>query len=186
SRRYPFKVFLQHPYPLTNIDVHLLIDLPHIAYVHVTINGTEIPLQAARRNDDTFLLKFRPITAGDYSIILKDFLEQPIPGSPFIFPVYNPSSVHFEASNRLQPINDCHLICNIDKAGPGKFFVMVYSQIEENQFHPIIIPIHIHPLPSNHIRISISPPKIGTYRIYTAYRNIPINDAKKKRNVFGA
>jgi hypothetical protein len=63
---------------------------------------------------------------------------------------------------------------NIDKAGPGKFFVMVYSQIDENQFQPVIIPIQIHPLPSNHIRISISPPKIGTYRIYTAYRNIPI------------
>lgn len=64
---------------------------------------------------------------------------------------------------------------NIDKAGPGKFFVMVYSQIDDSQFQPIIIPIHVHPLPSNHIRISISPPKIGTYRIYTAYRNIPIN-----------
>ncbi|CAF4332818.1 unnamed protein product, partial [Adineta steineri] len=24
TRRYPFKVFLQHPYPLVNIDVHLL------------------------------------------------------------------------------------------------------------------------------------------------------------------
>ncbi len=44
------------------------------------MNGIEIPLQAARRNDDTFLLKFRPTIAGDYSIILKDFLEQPIPG----------------------------------------------------------------------------------------------------------
>jgi hypothetical protein len=40
----------------------------------------EIPIQAARRNDDTFLLKFRPTMAGDYSIVLKDFIEQPIPG----------------------------------------------------------------------------------------------------------
>ncbi|CAF4296348.1 unnamed protein product, partial [Rotaria magnacalcarata] len=55
-------------------------DLPHIAYVHITIHGMEIPIQAARRNDDTFLLKFRPAIAGDYSIILKDYIEQPIPG----------------------------------------------------------------------------------------------------------
>jgi hypothetical protein len=92
------------------------------------MNGIEIPLQAARRNDDTFLLKFRPTIAGDYSIILKDFLEQPIPGktkqitdefflnfiligSPFMFPVYNPNVVHLESFNRVQPINDCHLIC---------------------------------------------------------------------------
>jgi len=52
---------------------------------------------------------------------------------------------------------------------------MVYSQIDENQFQPILIPIQIQPLPSNHMRISLSPSKIGTYRIYIAYRNIPIN-----------
>jgi hypothetical protein len=95
-----------------NLNTFLqLVDLPHIAYVHITINGMEIPIQAARRNDDTFLLKFRPIIAGDYSIVLKDFLEQPIPGCPFLFPVYNPSVIHLEPFNRLQPINDCHLIC---------------------------------------------------------------------------
>ncbi|CAF3728092.1 unnamed protein product [Rotaria sp. Silwood1] len=174
-RRYPFKVLIQQPYPIVNVDVHLLIDLPHIAYVHVTINNIEIPIQAARRNDDTFLLKFRPTIAGDYSIVLKDYIEQPIPGCPFIFPVYNPNAVHFESLNRLQPINDCHLICNVDQAGPGKLFVMVYSQIDENKFEPILIPIQIHPLPSNHIRVSLYPFKVGIYRIYLAYRNIPIN-----------
>jgi hypothetical protein len=40
----------------------------------------EIPLQAARRADDTFLLKFRPIIAGEYSIILKDLAEKLLPG----------------------------------------------------------------------------------------------------------
>ncbi|CAF3195269.1 unnamed protein product [Rotaria sp. Silwood2] len=174
-RRYPFKVLIQQPYPLVNVDIHLLIDLPHIAYVHVTINNMEVPIQAARRNDDTFILKFRPTIAGDYSIILKDYIEQPIPGCPFIFPVYNPNVVHIESFNRLQTINDCHLICNVDQAGPGKLFVMVYSQIDENQFEPTLIPIQIHPLPSNHIRISLFPLKVGIYRIYIAYRNIPIN-----------
>jgi hypothetical protein len=43
--------------------------------------------------------------------MLKDFIEQSIPGCPFIFPVYNPNAVHIESLNRLQPINDCHLIC---------------------------------------------------------------------------
>lgn len=158
----------------------------------------EIPIQAARRNDDTFLLKFRPIIAGDYSIVLKDFIEQPIPGCPFIFPVYNPSAVHLEAFNRFQPINDCHLICtstlrrlplliycpppflppplgNVDRAGPGNLFVMVYSQAADNSFQPASVPLQIQPRPSNHIRISLSPAKLGTYRIYLAYRNIPIN-----------
>jgi hypothetical protein len=51
---------------------------------------------------------------------------------------------------------------------------MIYSQIDENQFQPVLTPIQIHPLPSNHIRISLSPSKIGTYRIYLAYRNLPI------------
>ena len=49
--------------------------------------------------------------AGDYSIVLKDFIEQTIPGCPFNLPVYNPSVVHLEPFNRLQPINDFHLIC---------------------------------------------------------------------------
>jgi hypothetical protein len=52
---------------------------------------------------------------------------------------------------------------------------MVYFQIDENSFQPIVIPIQIQPRPSNHIRISLSPSNIGTYRIYIAYRNIPIN-----------
>ncbi|CAM4895437.1 unnamed protein product [Rotaria socialis] len=174
-RRYPFKVLLQQLYPLVNTDVHLLIDLPHIAYVHITINGMEIPIQAARRNDDTFLLKFRPTIAGDYSIILKDYIEQHIPGCPFIFPVYNPNAVRFESLNRLQPINDCYLICNVNQAGPGKIFVMVYSQTDDNQFEPTTMPIQIHPLPSNHMRIALSPSKVGNYRVYVGYRNLPVN-----------
>jgi hypothetical protein len=52
---------------------------------------------------------------------------------------------------------------------------MVYSQINNNQFQPILIPIKIQSLPSNRIRISLSPSNIGIYRIYIAYRNIPIN-----------
>ncbi|CAF4249376.1 unnamed protein product, partial [Rotaria sordida] len=65
--------------PLINSDVHFLIDQPHVAYVHITINGIQIPLVAVRRHDDTFLLKFRPILAGDYLIILKDYIGQLIP-----------------------------------------------------------------------------------------------------------
>jgi hypothetical protein len=30
-------------------------------------------------------------------------------------------------------------------------------------------------LATNRVQISISPPKIGTYRVYIAYRNLPIN-----------
>ncbi len=86
-----------------------------------------IPIQAARRNDDTFLLKFRPTLAGDYSIVLKDFLEQQIPGCPFLFPVYNPTVVHFESLNRLQSIDDCHLICrSMSKISLLEFFLVVH------------------------------------------------------------
>lgn len=52
---------------------------------------------------------------------------------------------------------------------------MAYSQVDENRFEPTSIPIQIHPLPSNHMRISLFPSKVGTYRIYVAYRNLPIN-----------
>ena len=172
-----------------------LVDNPQVAFVHVTINGVEVPLQAARRADDTFLLKFRPMIAGDYSIVLKDFLEQPLPGGPFVIPVYNPSVIHLEPFRRLQPIEDCHLICsfalllplrtfvstslfssgNIDKAGPGKFFIMVYSVLDDKQLQPILIPIQIRSLASNRMRLCFAPPQIGTYRIYIAYRNLPIN-----------
>lgn len=67
------------------------------------------------------------------------------------------------------------MLGNVDKAGPGNIFIMVYSQINENEFQPVLIPIQIQPHPSNHIRIALSPSKIGTYRVYIAYRNIPIN-----------
>lgn len=40
----------------------------------------DVPIQAARRADNTFLLKFRPLIAGDYSIFLKDGKEQSLPG----------------------------------------------------------------------------------------------------------
>lgn len=89
-----------------------LVDLPQVAYIHIYINGMEVPIQAVRRNDDTFLLKFRPTIAGDYSIILKDFLEQSLYGCPYLFPVYNQNIAHIESFNRLQSITDCHLICN--------------------------------------------------------------------------
>lgn len=53
---------------------------------------------------------------------------------------------------------------------------MVYHQEEEDHpFQPIYMPIQIQPRPSNHIRIGLSPTKIGTYRIYIAYRNLPVN-----------
>ena len=57
-----------------------IVDLPHVVYVHITIDTIKIPLQAARRNDDTFLLKFRPIIEGDYLIILKNYMGQPMLG----------------------------------------------------------------------------------------------------------
>ena len=50
----------------------------------MTINELEVPLQAARRPDDTFLLKFRPTIAGEYAITLKDFLGEPIPGNSIL------------------------------------------------------------------------------------------------------
>lgn len=169
-----------------------LVDNPQVAFVHVTINGVEVPLQAARRADDTFLLKFRPMIAGEYSVALKDLLEQPLPGGPFVIPVYNPSVIHLEPFRRLQSIEDCHLICscfsspirqfvstcssgNIDKAGPGKFFIMVYSVLDDKQLQPILIPIQIRSLASNRMRLCFTPPQVGTYRIYIAYRNLPIN-----------
>ena len=52
---------------------------------------------------------------------------------------------------------------------------MVYHQQEDQSFQPIYMPIQIQPRPSNHIRIGLSPSKIGTYRIYIAYRNLPVN-----------
>ena len=64
---------------------------------------------------------------------------------------------------------------NVDRAGPGNLFVMVYSQLDDHSFQPILMPIQIQPRPSNHIRIALSPTKIGTYRIYVAYRNLPVN-----------
>ncbi|CAF3702812.1 unnamed protein product, partial [Rotaria sp. Silwood1] len=169
-RPYPFKVILKNSYPIINDDIHFLLNQPHIAYVHITINGIQIPLLATRRHDNTFLLKFRPILAGDYSIILKDYIGQLILGCPYNFPVYNPNGIHIESFNHLQPINDCHFICNIDNSGQGKFFVMIYDQLK-----PIKIPCQIQTLSINRRRISFLPNKIGTYKIYIAYRNIPIN-----------
>ncbi|CAF4118847.1 unnamed protein product, partial [Rotaria sordida] len=110
------------------------------------------------------------ILAGDYLIILKDYIGQLIPGCPYNFPVYNPNGTHIEPFNRLQSINDCHFICNIDNVGQGKFFVMIYDPLK-----PIRIPCQIQNLSKNRIRISFLPSKIGTYKIYIAYRNIPIN-----------
>lgn len=52
------------------------MDLPHIAYVYVTINELKIPVQVFRQNPQTFLLKFRPSIAGDYLVTLKDFHGQ--------------------------------------------------------------------------------------------------------------
>lgn len=106
------------------------MDLPHIAYVYVTINELKIPVQVFRQNPQTFLLKFRPSIAGDYLVTLKDFhgqlslgtkkkpnfifinfLYSFIVASPYIFPVYNPNGIHIEPVNPLQPINNCHFIC---------------------------------------------------------------------------
>ncbi|CAF4341280.1 unnamed protein product, partial [Rotaria socialis] len=64
---------------------------------------------------------------------------------------------------------------NVNQAGPGKIFVMVYSQTDDNQFEPTTMPIQIHPLPSNHMRIALSPSKVGNYRVYVGYRNLPVN-----------
>ena len=49
----------------------------------------KIPLQAARRNDDKFLLKFRPTFEGDYLIILKNYMGQPMLGNMNVFPERN-------------------------------------------------------------------------------------------------
>ncbi len=58
-----------------------IVDLPRVAYVHIIINEMKIPLQIIRQTNDTYLLAFRPTVAGDYSIFLKDFHEQSIPGN---------------------------------------------------------------------------------------------------------
>jgi hypothetical protein len=39
-----------------------------------------IPLQMVHKTDQTALLKFQPIFAGDYSIVFKDFNGQVMPG----------------------------------------------------------------------------------------------------------
>jgi hypothetical protein len=59
---------------------------------------------------------------------------------------------------------------NIDNIGKGKFFVMVYYQLK-----PIRISYKITYLSKTRVQISLIPLKIGTYRIYFAYRNFPIN-----------
>jgi hypothetical protein len=59
---------------------------------------------------------------------------------------------------------------NIDKAGQGKLFIMIYDP-----FKPLRIPIQIQSLSATRVRISFIPPKIGIYRIYIAYRSIPLN-----------
>ncbi|CAF1398822.1 unnamed protein product [Adineta steineri] len=167
-RRYPFKIILKRAYPAVNDDVHLLIDLPHVVYVHVMKDTTKIPLQTARRNENTFLLKFRPVIEGDYLIILKNHMGQPMLDCPYIFPVYNPDGIQVEPFDPLQPINKCHFICKIDNPIQGKFFIMVFDPLK-----PLKIPYQIQPLSTNRIQITIIPAKIGTYRIYLAYKNIP-------------
>jgi len=44
----------------------------------------KIPIQIIRKNNNTFLLKFRPNLAGDYLIILKDFNGQSMLGKRLI------------------------------------------------------------------------------------------------------
>ncbi len=56
------------------------MDRLHLAYVHITINETKIPLETIHKNENKFLFKFRPIIAGDYIIILKDSNGQSILG----------------------------------------------------------------------------------------------------------
>ena len=51
---------------------------------------------------------------------------------------------------------------------------MVYALTPHTQAQPIFVPIQVHPMPSNRMRISLSPPNIGAYRIYIAYRNLPV------------
>ena len=61
------------------------------------------------------------------------------------------------------------ILGNIDNIGQGKFFLMIYHQSK-----PIKISYRIQSLSNTHIRVSFRPWKIGTYRIYLAYRNFPI------------
>ncbi len=58
-----------------------LVDLPHVAYVQIYISEMKIPLQLLQKNNNTYLLKFRPLIAGDYLIILKDINGQAIQGN---------------------------------------------------------------------------------------------------------
>ena len=58
----------------------------------------------------------------------------------------------------------------MDNVGEGEFFAMVYKQLK-----PIRIHYQIQCLSTNRIRTSFLPTNIGTYLIYIAYRNIPIN-----------
>lgn len=111
-----------------------LVDLPQVVYVNITKDSMKVPLQAARRNDNTFLLKFRPMIEGDHLILLKNYLGQPILGKPrtvlaadhlrlldcpYVFPVYNPDAVQLEPFNVFQPINKCHFICEPSAAYPS-------------------------------------------------------------------
>lgn len=71
---------------------------------------------------------------------------------------------------------------NVDKAGPGKIFIMIYCQNQSKEFQPISIPIEIQSRPGNHICISFTPPTIGIYRLYLAYRNLPVNGKLQSYN----
>lgn len=61
---------------------------------------------------------------------------------------------------------------------------MVYFLNEQNQYKPIHIPIEIDSLPSNQMKIIFRPENPGKYRIYLAYRNLPIFGESKIKFVF--
>lgn len=144
-RRYPFKIYFSTPFPLINTDIHLLsksilpsrhfsfvsfaiVELPRLTHVDINLREMRIPLQIIQQSPERLLLRFRPIFAGDYSIIFKDSHAQPLLGNhlsshsfpslhsshsgcPHILPIYNPNGIHIESFDPLQPIHDCHFIC---------------------------------------------------------------------------
>ena len=138
-RRYPFKVYLPTPYPLINTDIHLLsksvfaivvhlffslpiVEHSRLAHVNITLKEMVIPFQIIQQTSQRFLLRFRPIFTGEYSIVLTDSTGQSLPGKtlrttcpsiscshlgcPHIFPIHNPNGIRLESCDPLQPIHD--------------------------------------------------------------------------------
>jgi len=93
------------------IKLKPLVTHPNITYIDITLKNQSVPLQLIQKTQQTYVVKFHPLIAGDYSIFFKDSTGQILPNSPYLFPVYNPNGIQIQPVNPLQSITDCHFIC---------------------------------------------------------------------------